>query len=105
MKKVITICLLLASLLTGITTDAQNKINRNKGKAKTSSSKTNFNKDVSKKDQMLKILKKYNTHPYNSYFVTDLNYDGLPELWIFDEQNADQRGMGGSTLRVFSFVK
>lgn len=108
MKKIITIYLLLVTLIAGgMTANAQNKINRKKSNTKTNTTQTskyNSNKGLSKKDQMLSMLKKYNTDPDNMYFVTDLNQDGLPELWIFDEKNADKRGMGGSTLRVFSFV-
>lgn len=106
MKKIITIYLLVVTLIAGgMTANAQNKISRKNSKTGTTqTSKKNSNKGLPKKDQMLKILKRYNTHPYNTYFVTDLNKDGSPELWIFDQKNADNRGHGGSTIRVFSFV-
>ena len=80
MKKVITICLLVISLLVGGTTvDA--KTTKKKGKARTTQSASS--KSSSKKDQMIGKLKKYRNQDTAGYFITDINNDGSPELWIY----------------------
>lgn len=81
MKKVITLCLLIFSLLAG-GTSLEAKTTKKKSNSKAGTAQTSSAKSLSKKDQMVGILKKYRNQQTDGYFITDINNDGNPELWI-----------------------
>ena len=81
MKKVITICLLAGALLAcGMTMEA--KTTKKKSKATSSQTSKSNSNALSVKEQMLGVLKKYRNKDTEGYFITDINNDGRPELWI-----------------------
>lgn len=81
MKKLATILMLVIVLLAGgMTMEAKTTIK--KGKAKLRTAQTSSPKSLSKKDQLLGKLKKYRNQNTEGYFLTDINNDGSPELWI-----------------------